>query len=259
MMVKIFLDPGHGGNDPGAVGNGLQEKNLTLQLSQLIRDMLVDEYNGVDVRMSRTNDTFVSLSNRSQLANQWAADYFVSIHVNAGGGTGFESFVHSSRAQQTVNLQNIIHDQIMERLNVVNRGKKSANFAVLRQTAMPAILTENLFIDNTRDAENLRNPAFLRQVARGHVNGLEEAFNLQKKNNAPNPDVLYKVQSGAFRNPQNANALRLSLEQEGYQPFVRFESSFYRVQVGAFSNKANADALAEELKNKGFDAIVIQA
>lgn len=254
LMVKIFLDPGHGGTDPGAVGNGLQEKSLVLTIANLIRDMLLAEYQNVDVRMSRSTDTFVSLTERSRLANQWGADYFVSIHINAGGGTGFESFVHSSRATRTVQLQNTVHDAIMEQLSVTDRGKKSADFAVLRGSSMPAILTENLFIDRVSDANLLKDAAFLRSVARGHVNGIGRAFQLQRKPGTGGS--VYRVQSGAFSNETNANQLKTRLEQAGYQPFVRLEAGLYKVQVGAFSNQTNAEAFAVELRSKGFEAQV---
>lgn len=254
-MVKIFLDPGHGGTDPGAVGNGLQEKALVLNIANMVRDMLLEEYLDVEVRMSRSTDIFVPLAERSRLANQWGADYFMSIHINAGGGTGFESFVHSSRATRTVQLQNTVHDAIIEQINVSDRGKKSANFAVLASTNMPAILTESLFIDRAADANLLKDAAFLRSVARGHVNGLVRAFQLQGK---PGSGVgsVYRVQSGAFSNESNALQLKTRLEQSGYQPFIRLEGMLYKVQVGAFANRANAEALAAELRNKGFEAQV---
>lgn len=76
FMVKIFIDPGHGGNDPGAVGNGMQEKNLTLSIATQIRDMLVSEYENAEVRMSRTGDTAVSLTERTNMANNWGLIIF---------------------------------------------------------------------------------------------------------------------------------------------------------------------------------------
>ncbi|MFS0783539.1 N-acetylmuramoyl-L-alanine amidase family protein, partial [Bacillus sp. 1P06AnD] len=63
-MVKIFIDPGHGGSDPGAVGNGIQEKNITLAIALRVRDLLLNGYSNVEVKMSRTGDTFPSLSDR---------------------------------------------------------------------------------------------------------------------------------------------------------------------------------------------------
>lgn len=92
-MFKLFLDPGHGGSDPGAVGNGIQEKDITLKIATKIRDFLLNEYSDVSILMSRTGDTYPTLSDRTNAANSWGANYFLSIHINAGGGTGFESFV----------------------------------------------------------------------------------------------------------------------------------------------------------------------
>ena len=74
IMVKIFIDPGHGGTDPGAVGNGLQEKNLTLQIATRVKNILLAEYNNVSVLMSRTGDTSLSLQERTNQANAWGAD-----------------------------------------------------------------------------------------------------------------------------------------------------------------------------------------
>lgn len=178
-MVKIFIDPGHGGSDPGAVGNGLKEKDLVLTISRHIRDILLSEYKGVQVHMSRDSDVFLSLSERANRANNWGADYFCSVHINAGGGTGFETFIHTSRSSKSVAHQNVVHPAIFSKMNVKDRGKKSANYAVLRQTNMPSILTETLFIDNANDAKLLKDSKFLKDVARGHAEGIAKAFGLK--------------------------------------------------------------------------------
>lgn len=83
-MVKIFIDPGHGGSDPGATGNGLQEKTLTLQIALALRTILTNEYEDVSLLLSRTSDQYVSLNDRTNAANNWGADFFLSIHVNSG-------------------------------------------------------------------------------------------------------------------------------------------------------------------------------
>ena len=181
MAIKIMLDPGHGGKDPGAVGNGLQEKFLTLDIAKRIKHILETEYTGVQVRLTRETDTYLDLSERAKLANNWGADFFLSIHINAGGGTGWESFRYSSASSRTVAYQNVIHPEVIRAAGVTDRGKKVANFAVLRETKMPALLTENLFIDNAQDAAKLKDQAFLEKLARGHVVGLEKAFGLKKK------------------------------------------------------------------------------
>ena len=258
-MVKLFIDPGHGGTDPGAVGHGLQEKALTLEIGRQIRDILLREYVGVDVKMSRTTDVFLPLTERTRLANQWGATYFVSIHINAGGGSGFETFVHSSRRTQTVKLQSVMHDEMMTRLQVADRGQKAADFAVLRGTKMPAILTENLFIDRTTDAHKLKSGAFLRLVAEAHVFGLAQAFQLQKKSVIPSQNSMYRVQSGSFEVMKNANQVKKKIEEAGYSPFIRLENGLHKVQVGAFSNQSNAESLAAELRKKGFTAGVFRS
>ncbi|WP_078551202.1 N-acetylmuramoyl-L-alanine amidase [Bacillus alkalicellulosilyticus] len=253
-MTRIFIDPGHGGSDSGAVGNGLQEKHLTLDISSRIRDMLLNEYENVEVSMSRTNDVSVSLSERASQANQWQADYFISIHVNAGGGTGFESYIHTSQASRTVQLQRLMHSAIINETNVRDRGRKTANFAVLRETSMPAILTENLFIDNPNDADLLSSSSFLNKIARGHVNGIVQAFNLQQK-----PQTMYKVQVGAFTNRANADRQAQQLDNEGYTTYIFQQEGLWKVQVGAFQNRENAEAFADELRSKNYDVWVVSS
>ncbi|MBY6276136.1 N-acetylmuramoyl-L-alanine amidase family protein [Symbiobacterium thermophilum] len=188
-MVKIMIDPGHEGVennlDPGAVANGLKEAALTLRIAKYMYDML-NEYEGVQVRLTRTGNQRLTLSQRAKMANEWGADFFISIHINAGGGTGFESYVYNGNVSAaTIAYQNVIHAEIMKSIgSVKDRGKKRANYAVLRETKMPAILTENLFIDNANDAAKLKSEQFLLQVAYGHVEGIAKAFDLKKKKEA---------------------------------------------------------------------------
>ncbi|MGH8794239.1 MAG: N-acetylmuramoyl-L-alanine amidase family protein [Stackebrandtia sp.] len=180
-MPKLYLDPGHGGHDPGAVGNGLEEKDVTLDISLRLRDIL--EGYDVDIRMSRTTDEFKSLDFRTDDANSWGADFFVSVHINAGGGTGFESFHHPAAPDHTISEHGILHPKILDGMRTVaditDRGKKSFDFHVLRETTMSAILTENLFIDTEADADLLKDADFLNAAAQGHADGLVEILGLQ--------------------------------------------------------------------------------
>ncbi|MBT2688250.1 N-acetylmuramoyl-L-alanine amidase [Bacillus sp. ISL-47] len=191
-MVKVFIDPGHGGTDPGAVGNGLQEKNITLQIATRIKDILTLEYDNVSIRMSRTGDQTVSLTERTNAANAWGADFFLSVHINAGGGTGYEDYVYPGVGVPTTTYQNNIHAELIKLVDFYDRGKKQANFHVLRETRMPALLTENGFIDNANDAAKLKSNTFIENLVRGHVNGIVKSFNLPKKNAA----VYHTVVSG---------------------------------------------------------------
>lgn len=186
-MVKIFIDPGHGGNDSGAVANGLKEKDLTLSIAKRIKRFLDYNYNGHTTRLSRTSDKTVSLSQRTNDANSWGAEYFLSVHINAGGGTGYEDYIYNGAVQKrTATIRDVIHDEVIKQIsNVTNRGKKRANLHVTRESRMPAVLTENLFIDTKADADKLKDNNFLDKLAKGHGIGLAKAFNLKSKSGVP--------------------------------------------------------------------------
>lgn len=179
-MVKIYIDPGHGGTDPGAVGNSLYEKILTLKIALKIKEYL-EEYEDVQIKMSRTGDQTRSLTYRTDDANAWGADVYVSPHINAGGGVGYEDFVYPGVGQPTLAIQDAIHNEVIKATGFNDRGQKQKNLHVLRESHMPAILTENGFIDNSGDAAKLKQDSFIDDIARGHVNGLVKAFNLRKR------------------------------------------------------------------------------
>lgn len=194
-MSKIYIDPGHGGTDGGAAANGLQEKNVTLAISLKVRDILNRDYDGHTIRMSRTTDTTKSLAARTNDANSWGADYFISIHINAGGGTGFEDYIYNgSVSNQTITYRDKMHTEIMKQVDFANRGKKRANFHVLRESSMAAILTENGFIDHAADAAKLKSDAYLERIALGHANGIAQALGLSRKSGGG--DHTYTVKSG---------------------------------------------------------------
>ncbi|WP_200411281.1 N-acetylmuramoyl-L-alanine amidase [Virgibacillus salexigens] len=185
-MTKLFIDAGHGGSDPGATANGLKEKDLTLEIALKLRNILNNEYEGHSLMLSRTTDQSVTLSFRTNMANNWGADYLVSIHINAGGGTGFESYTYNGSypgKAETNRLRGIVHNAIVAETEFRDRGKKEANFHMVRESAMPAVLTENGFIDNASDAAAaaLKSDAFLTKIARGHAEGLASALGLSRK------------------------------------------------------------------------------
>ena len=178
----LILDPGHGGYDPGAIGNGLKESDINLILAKSVRSHLAPH--PVKVLLTRENDTFLSLSDRAVVANTNNADYFMSIHVNAGGGTGYESYVHTaSVGKRSDDLRKVIDTQVLQYLanygmKAHGRSGKIANFAVLRLTKMPAVLVENLFIDNVADAALLKDSKFLDGLGNELAYGLVLALGL---------------------------------------------------------------------------------
>jgi N-acetylmuramoyl-L-alanine amidase len=181
-VPKIYIDPGHGGSDSGAVGNGLVEKHLTLDLALRLNHILKVVY-GYQTRLSRTTDIDRSLSYRSTDANNWGANLFISIHINSAtgtAGTGFESYRYTGAGATTVARHRLLHPEIVRSIRTVaavaDRGMKTAGYHVLRYTTMSAILTENLFINNPADAALLRRDDFRHALAAGHAQGIRRMF-----------------------------------------------------------------------------------
>ena len=183
-MARLALDAGHGGSDPGAVGNGLKEKDLTLYRVLKTAEILKANYLDIEILLTRSKDETVSLQKRCDLANAWGADFFLSDHVNAGGGTGFESYRLPGAYASTVQKHIAIHNEIMNFLksySLRDRGTKTANFYALKNTKMPAVLIECLFIDNSKDAHLLKQQSFQDGLAGAIARGIAKALGLKAK------------------------------------------------------------------------------
>lgn len=197
-MKKVWIDAGHGGKDPGATANGLKEKEIVLSVSLEIKKRLEAGYEGVQVLLSRSTDIFLELKERTYLANKAGADILVSIHCNAGGGSGgFETFRYTKASAASAALQNVLHTAILSLLNkvavgVIDRGQKADNLHMVRESKMPAVLTENLFLDVAMDAARLQRTAVIESIIDGHVAGIAQYLGLKKKE-APLVDNMNKV------------------------------------------------------------------
>ncbi|AWG44258.1 N-acetylmuramoyl-L-alanine amidase (plasmid) [Priestia filamentosa] len=263
--MKIYLDPGHGGSDPGAMGNGLNEKEIVLDIALHIRTLLINTYENIEVRMSRTGDTMKSLAQRTNEANSWGADYYLSIHCNSSNSSakGYEDYIHNSLSDSstTAKYQDVIHREIVKVNQLHNRGHKKANFHVLRETNMPALLTENGFIDSKQDAALMKDSVWRRKVAQGHVDGLAKAFNLKTKLNKA--VTIYKVIAGAFKSKKNAEEREDMLRSKGIESLIMTinisDVTWYRIQVGSFSKRVNAENRVEEVKRAGINDTYIVA
>lgn len=188
-MVKIYVDPGHGGKDPGAAANGLKEKDVVLEIGKRTAERL--KASGFDVKMSRTGDTYPSLTQRTNEANAWDADFFLSIHINAGGGHGYEDYRYTtlSASSSTGKMHATIHKHMKAKVakyDMPDRGMKQKNLHVLRESKMAAVLIELGFIDNSQDVADLKNSAFKSDAAWGLVDALCEIYD--KKPTAPDGD-----------------------------------------------------------------------
>lgn len=151
MGKKVWLDAGHGGSDPGAVANGLIEKDMTL--ITMLKARAVLEGNGQIVGMTRIDDRAVGLSERAAKANSWGADLFISGHYNAGGGDGAEtihSIYHGEGEKLAQTVLETIHEMTGQNVRKAysKQGQNGDYFAVIRETRMPAIIVEGAFIDS---------------------------------------------------------------------------------------------------------------
>lgn len=187
----VVLDPGHGDGDPGATSGGVQEKALNLFVSLKVKSRL--EAKGYEVIMTRKDDTFLELSERATLANQSKADIFVSIHANAFNGTahGIETYSYnrkgnaknplvannSDRNLRSGALALSVQNALVNKTGAFNRGAKTANFHVVRETGMPAILVEMGFVDHTSERAKLRTNAYQDKLADGITTGIVNYFN----------------------------------------------------------------------------------
>lgn len=168
----IVVDPGHGGSDSGAVGCGLYEDSINLNVSLKLRDLL--QAAGHTVYMTRTTDTFIDLAPRASYANGKNANTFASIHCNSAGvvATGIETYCYSFGASGETQARHI-QTRMVSTWPLANRGVKAANFAVLRLTNMTATLSELAFINNcAKDATYLGNESRRMDAARAHCNAL---------------------------------------------------------------------------------------
>lgn len=170
--MKIWIDEGHGGVQPGAVALGFYEKELTLLMGNALAIELLRC--GFEVSRTRTTDVDVELSERARRANRWGADYFVSLHMNSFNGTarGAETW-YSVVGGLSKSLAECIQAELVE-LGYINRGIKCRYgtdgkdyFAVLRETVMPAVLVEVGFLDNVLDMELFDAVKSAQAIAKG--------------------------------------------------------------------------------------------
>ena len=170
---KVFIDAGHGGSDPGALGFGYRESDLNLQIAKKIESKLKSR--GIDVKMSRTSDIYYSLSERAEMANDYGADAFVSIHQNSAESTsanGIETYYNRNKEEEKP-LSNDVQTQVINKTGATNRGVKNAGFTVLVKSNMISALVECGFISNESEVKNLSDSDYQDKLATGIADGIE--------------------------------------------------------------------------------------
>ena len=193
----IYIDPGHGGVDSGASYGGVYEKNLALSVANKLKANLIQL--GYQVLMTRTADYNVDFkTERSKMANQSNADIFISIHFNATGlassnATGIETYwyqydpeyqpkinaaMHNdpTRLAESKILANQVQASLIGGTGAVNRGVRRETFAVLRETAIPAILVELGFMENPSDLQKIKQDSYQTKLANALAQGIDNWY-----------------------------------------------------------------------------------
>ena len=218
--MKVFIGVGHGGADPGAVANGVREKDLNLSIALACRDVL--EKHGVSVRMSRAKDEDDNISEEIRECNSYQPDLAIDIHNNAGGGDGAEVFHSHLGGKGKTLAENILAEIVNVGQN--SRGakiKKNSQgndyYGFIRSTTCPAVIVEACFVDNASDLEILATEEQRKTMGQAIAKGVLKTLG-----------VAWQGEAGTI----------------------------YRVQVGAYKVKANAEAMLKRIKTAGFDAYI---
>lgn len=178
-QLTVVIDPGHGGGDPGAVGiGGLREKDINITVARRVQQTLQDS--GINALLTRSDDSEIDLDPRVDFADRADADVFVSIHSNAISMSrpdvnGLETYYYSSG----LSLARTIHNSLLERTTLEDRGVRRARFYVLVNTSMPAVLVETGFVTGSEDAARFRDPQALNGIADGISAGILQYLNVR--------------------------------------------------------------------------------
>lgn len=214
-MTKVFLSAGHGGTDPGAVANGLYEKTINLNTLLACKSEL--ERHDVAVVCSRLTDQNDPVGQEVKEANASKSDIAVSFHANAGGGDGFEAFyyISSNKGKKLASLC----EKHVKALGQNSRGLKNGNHLwFIRGTTMPAVLVESFFVDNKKDKTIGDTVAEQSAFGVAYAKAILEYLGIAYK--APNTDVKYRVQVGAYKDKANAEVTKTKLEAAGFDAII---------------------------------------
>ena len=227
MAKKVYIGVGHGGSDPGAVANGIKEKDANLDVALACYSFLVKH--GVSAKISRTKDTEVWIEKRVKEANAFGADLAVDIHHNAGNGDGAEVYHTKYLGKGATLARNVLKE--MQLIGQNSRGakiKKNSRgndyFSFIRDTTMPAVLCECAFLDNKTDVKIIDTKAERVKMGEAIAKGILKTLGI--------PVIVEK-------------------------PVTNTKKPIYTVQVGAYANKTNAEKQLLKLKSAGFDGYIV--
>lgn len=257
-MPKIILDAGHGGYDNGASYNGRKEKDDNLSLTLAVGEILSDS--GVEVGYTRVDDVYQSPVDKARTANQMDGDFLVSIHRNSSPipntYSGVQSLIFNDGGIMSQMATNI--NQELSQVGYQDLGTElRRNLAILRRSDMPAILVEAGFINT--DADNAlfdqRFAQTAQAIADGIIGTLLQAGKLELESD--DDEEIYRVQTGLFRNKENADAMANKLRSMGYPVAIEMFNDLYAVKVGEYDDLEDATELEQTLRRMGYDTLIV--
>ena len=282
MNYTVVIDPGHGGNDPGAVYNGRKEKDDTLNLALAVGNIL--EENGINVVYTRTSDVYETPFTKATKGNEAGADFFISIHRNSSEKpneyNGTSTLIFDNTGIKKEMAANINAE--LKKVGYNDLGTDiRPNLVVLKRTKMPAILVEAGFINSDKD-NALYDEEFYDTadaIAKGILKTIrkqeeyvkntsteqkieaykENTDNINNDNNMEcicDREEIYRVQTGAFDNQANADTMLNRLLMEDIPAFIIYENGLYKVQVGAYKKLDNAVKMERRLRRMGYNTYI---
>lgn len=254
-MAKIAIDAGHGGADPGAVYQGRQEKDDNLKLALAVGERL--QNSGLDVYYTRTEDIYQTPYQKAMVANESGADFLVSLHRNSSEYpnqyTGVETLIYDKNGEKAEIAEDI--NEELENIGLRNNGVKiRPGLVILRRSKMPAVLVESGFINSEED-NRLFDEEFDR-IADAIADAILKNFSLTGEEETEQEETYYRVQTGAYRNRENAVRQQEKLTEEGYPAFLLEREGYYLVQVGAFRKLENAVRMEAHLRENGYQTYI---
>ena len=215
-MGKLVIDLGHGGHDPGAIGpNKTHEADVVLAIGKELNELLKGYE--LEVKFTRLSNVYLSLIERSKIANDFKADYFLSIHINSATDNsvrGIEVWQYSNKNDKLNKFSKNLCEDVAKIFNVRNRGVKlSQKLSVLKNTNMPAALIEVDFISNVNAEKDLNISSNIKAVALAVKDNLIDLFELESVAS----DVLYKVCIGAYKDRNNAINQVILAKDKGFK------------------------------------------
>lgn len=236
--MKIAVNGGHGPNTPGKrTPDGIKEFEFNYPTAKYLQQYL-EEYDGVQVLFIPDPNRDVPLKERTDKANRWGADLWLSIHYNAHidgqwtSANGIETWVYKTRPKTAVALAEKVQSALVKATGRTNRGVKAGDLHELRETKCTAILCECGFMTNKQEAATMKDPAFQKLIARTIADTVASFYGLKKK--------------GTSKPSSSTNS------------GTKKQDGLYKVQIGAFRDKKNAEVLASKAKRAGFDVYIVE-